>query len=379
MKIGITFEPTETGSEIFSNGIKQNAIFFYELLTNCGYDTYLIIPKDGETKLMKVYGIESDVKYLFYEDILNSNFNIVIQFTFQINLNALLQLKKNGVKLILYKCGNDYIMDLEDVMHLPQKQKLPQYSIFSDDLPVFHQVWCIPQHENTNYYYWKTLYRCDVKVVDPVWSNTILNSFEKESISAGIGEFKYKNRGVGKKVAIFEPNINIVKWFYPALLVCENAYRKISDKLKFVYLTNIHSKNENFNIELLNEIVKSLDLYKDKKISIEARYNSLYFMTDFSDIVVSHQWENPLNYLYLDLAWYGWPVVHNAHLCKDIGYYYEGFNYEEGGRVLEKVIKNHDKNVDKYIERNRTLIDRYLPTNKIVQKNYKKIIEELFK
>jgi hypothetical protein len=56
-------------------------------------------------------------------------------------------------------------------------------------------------------------------------------------------------------------------------------------------------------------------------------------MSNYCDIAVSHQWENPLNYLYFDLAWMDWPIVHNAHLCKDIGYFYNEFNYEEGGNV----------------------------------------------
>ena len=42
----------------------------------------------------------------------------------------------------------------------------------------------------------------------------------------------------------------------------------------------------------------------------------------------------------------GWPIVHNAHLCKDVGYFYDGFNYEEGGNVLSDVIENHDKIVN---------------------------------
>ena len=101
-------------------------------------------------------------------------------------------------------------------------------------------------------------------------------------------------------------------------------------------------------------------------------------MANHADIAVSHQLENPLNYLYLDLAWMGWPVVHNAHLCKDVGYYYEGFNYEEGGNVLLDVINNHDKNADEYLKRNREIIDRYLPINKKLQESYKILIDNLF-
>jgi hypothetical protein len=370
MKIGITFDPSDTPIDIFSNGIKQNAIFFHELLSDCGYDVYFIIIKGKEDRLLKLYGIDENVKYSFYEDILNSNFNLIFQFTTQLSLQILKDLKKSGTKLILYKCGNDYVMDLEDVLHDTERNRFPQY-IYMDE-KIFDEIWSIPQHETTNFHYWKTLYRCDVKIVKPVWSPKIIQVFE----SVNGKDFLYKKR-TGKKIAIFEPNLNVVKWFYPALLVCENAYRLVGDEIKFVYVTNIPDSNKKFDIDLVNEIVKSLDLYKDKKISIEARYNSLIFMSSFADICVSHQWENPLNYLYLDLAWYGWPVVHNAHICKDVGYYYKDFDYKQGGEVLSKVIKKHDSN-DKYLSKNRKLLERYLPSNKSVQQSYKKLIDGLF-
>jgi hypothetical protein len=101
-------------------------------------------------------------------------------------------------------------------------------------------------------------------------------------------------------------------------------------------------------------------------------------MKTHADIAVSHQWENPLNYLYLDLAWMGWPIVHNAYLCKDIGYYYEDFNYEEGGKVLNEVISNHDENFEEYLKKNRELIDRYLPSNEKLQNEYITLFTNLF-
>ena len=80
--------------------------------------------------------------------------------------------------------------------------------------------------------------------------------------------------------------------------------------------------------------------------------------------------------MWYDLAWMGWPIVHNAHLCKDVGYFYDGFNYEEGGNVLSDVIENHDKNSE-YINRNRLAIDKYLPTNEELKNKYFSLISEV--
>jgi hypothetical protein len=99
-------------------------------------------------------------------------------------------------------------------------------------------------------------------------------------------------------------------------------------------------------------------------------------MANHADIVVSHQWGNPLNYLYFDLAWMGWPVIHNAHLCKDVGYFYSDFNLIEGSIILEEVINNHDNNSD-YLKNNRKAIEQFLPSNKESQDIYKNLIINL--
>ena len=128
---------------------------------------------------------------------------------------------------------------------------------------------------------------------------------------------------------------------------------------------------------IFNKLLNNIDLVKDKKCSIESRFNTLEFMTKVADIAVSHQWGNPLNYLYLDLAWLGYPIIHNAELCKDVGYYYNGFNYTEGSEMLDYAIKNHDKDLDKYLLQNRIAIDRYLSTNTVLIHDYENLVFNL--
>jgi uncharacterized protein (DUF608 family) len=123
-----------------------------------------------------------------------------------------------------------------------------------------------------------------------------------------------------------------------------------------------------------NKLMKNLDLVKDHKCSIEARFNTLEIMSKIADIVVSHQWGNPLNYIYFDLAWLGYPIVHNARLCKDVGYYYDDFNYTDGSEILNEVIQTHDENIEAYIVKNRKNIEKYLSDNIILIAKYKALI-----
>lgn len=375
-KIGVTFTVPKEPMDIFSNGIKQNALFFYDLLHNIGYDVVLIVNDTEYDNAITTnfWNVKDKYKYVKVSESLKMQFHLVIQFGFQLTVSHLDFLQASSVKTVFYVCGNSYMIDSENCLY----KKETNYSFQYNDCSYHHfsQIWLIPQMENTCKYYLKTLYRADATVVPFIWSPTIMETYEKELDKS----IAYKNKSQNKGIAIFEPNLSLMKWCFPALLVCENAQRMLKNKdlLSQVSITNVlKTSNESFNIDLFNKMVKSLDLFTSKKISVEARYNSLYFMSKYADIAVSYQMENNLNYLYLDLAWMGWPIVHNANLCKDVGYYYDGFNYEEGGKMLKQAILNHDENLDDYIKQNRATIDRYLPTNKALQEQYKKLIDDL--
>ena len=452
IKIGVSFSVPNDPLSMFCNGHRQNVLYFFEVLYLLGFDTYLIINKPV---IKDIYGFDYE-KYksiLYNSPLINDiKFDIVFQIGLILPAEFLRQCKKKGVKLVSYKFSNDYIFDMEQVLFSSRPTDLPQYSELKGER-IFDQIWGIPQMENTNFHYWRTLYKCPVIIAPFIWSNISIDNICKNSKNCGI----YKPKNKVKSLAIFEPNINVFKFAFPAVLVCENAYESVPDKIKHVYITNtvkykpeIINNNEKvvnitdikadkivyinnckaekmvyvadgkpekvvdltddtdfdnigktiyiidgklkltdecdfekikekskFNQKQFSRMTYALDLYRDKKLSVESRYPTLLFMISHADIAISHQWENPLNYLYLELAWMGWPVVHNAHLCKDIGYYYEGFNYEQGGKVLQDVIETHDNNYEYYLKKNRKILDKYLPSNSLLQEKYQELIDKL--
>jgi len=383
IKIGITLLIFDKVNSFFSNGINQNSLFLCELLLNIGYDVYFIVE---DTKLFTVSEdilseifYDSRFKYKKYSEILYSEFNIIITLSFSYGETFIYNyLKYLNTKHIGYFCGNSYIIETEKILYNQHKSKQSdEFDFTINGLPKYDQIWSIPQMSETNLHFWSILYRCKCIEVPFIWSTNAINLAAKAN---GCNEMDlyYKNRGPEKKIAIFEPNISIMKWCLPSILICENAYRK-NKLIKHLYITNINSSNTvDFNLNQFNKILAPLDLIKDKKCSIETRYNTLYFMRNHSDIAVSHQWGNPLNYLYFDLAWTGWPIVHNAYLCKEVGYFYDNFNLNDGSSVLENILTEHDKNIDNYLVKNREAIDKFLPSNKDLQESYKKLIVNLF-
>ena len=125
--------------------------------------------------------------------------------------------------------------------------------------------------------------------------------------------------------------------------------------------------------------IKTFDLFKDGKITAEARYQTAYVLTQHLDVLVCHQILNPLNYLYLDAAYLGYPVLHNAYMCEDLGYYYEGSNTIEGAKMLSHILENHDKNLDSYNEKNDLVLQRYHTENEDLIEAYDTLIENLWK
>lgn len=377
-KIAISLSFPNDAMSIFSNGIRQNVLFLYDLLAAIGYDVYLLIDNKDISKSEEInfWNKKDKYKYTTISKLIHQDFHIVIQMAREIEMYILEFLKDCGIKTIYYCCGNKYLIEGEQCLFRSKDNDDAYFQYNQSTYFHFTQVWLIPQMVNSCTHYLKTIYRSPVVNAPFVWSPSILEEYEKELGTS----CQYKKRGQNKNIAIFEPNLSLMKWSMPAVLVCENAQRSLVNKvlIQNVYITNISTtSNDTFSNKIFNKLVTSLDLFKTKKLSIESRYNSLFFMSKYSDIAVSHQTENPLNYLYLDLAWMGWPVVHNAHLCSDVGYYYDGFNYEEGGEMLKQVILTHDENAEKYIKKNRAIIDRYLPTNKDLQEQYKQMVNNI--
>lgn len=384
IKIGITLLVFDTVNKFFSNGINQNSLYLCELFLNIGFDTYFVLNDNDLTKInsdiLKRQLYDDRFKYIKYSEILQNNLDVFITLSFSDSDTYIHNyLKYLNTKLIGYFCGNSYIIDTEKILYNQHKDKQGAYDYYINNQPKFDVIWSIPQMSDINLYYWQILYRCPVISVPFVWSS---NAIKLHMIVNNCSEnellYKIKNNKDEKKIAIFEPNISIMKWALPSILISEDCYRK-NHNIKHLYITNIGSnKLIDFNTNEFNKLLSNIDLVKHKKCSIETRYNTLEFMSKVADIAVSHQWGNPLNYLYFDLAWLGYPIIHNAHLCKDVGYFYPDFNYVDGSDILNFAINNHDNNLEKYITNNRSAINRFLTTNLGIMKDYEKHIFSLF-
>lgn len=96
------------------------------------------------------------------------------------------------------------------------------------------------------------------------------------------------------------------------------------------------------------------------------------------DAVVSHQWENPQNYVYYEALYGGYPLIHNSHLIGECGYRYHEFDCEEGGRALLRAFAEHDANLESYRATAKKFLHTLDPENEDNVRIYTRAIEAVY-
>ena len=385
MKIGIIISLQKENESMWINGIKLNALNLSKMLNQIpGNDVYILDASDNVKDLTKVSWDYNKYKIEKFNKMKNE-LDLMFMLGASLPNKVILSLKKENkkIKIIKYQCGNSYVVDMEKCLFGdPETKSKASWDKFHDE------TWIIPQQEYNNIEYYRTIYKQKgdlVKVVPFVWDPEPLDEWDKKLIKAGKPIPKYTpKKSSEKRITVMEPNLNVVKFSAIPLMIAENIFSDLGkDAFKIL---NIGSGRRLIKNKYYQSMLSNLDIFKSNrggkaendKIKFIPRYPVSMLLSEATDIVLSHQWENPLNYAYLDAMYYGYPLVHNAEMIKDAGYYYPDFNISEGANQLEKALNEHDSNLKEYSKKNRSALNRYLSTNKKVVNTYKKLIDNVF-
>jgi hypothetical protein len=251
-------------------------------------------------------------------------------------------------------------------------------------------IWTIPSF-NHSASFAHIVWRSDVHVAPYVWSPFFLHG----TISLLSKRRKYTPR-VNKTIAAFEPNLNVVKSTVIPMVIVEALHRRNTSLFHKAIMTNTVTLVNKSN-EFLR-FAASLDVTAAKKIWFEVssdynskfssafcrcgaaaaseplvvgafhvilphhaqntslppptcfqgRYKFPWFMSEYGDVVLSHQWENGLNFLYIDALYLRYPLVHNSPYFKECGYYYEGSVLDDAVDKLAYALSEHDNHLEEY-------------------------------
>lgn len=376
LKIGITIGLQSNTESIWTNGLKLNILILVKLLkkSHKNYEIHLLNTVDVDFTEKPSYLKDIDIHYI---DNKYQEMDLLIVMGAQVKASILKDFKSLGnKKVISYKCGNNYVLTMEDILFKDSPAGLSQYET------EFDEIWYIPQQHETNQGYYHTLYRSNSFIVPFIWHQEYLLSaivdIEKGYKAGRFAKgYQYNPNKEKKMLGVMEPNLNVVKFCLLPIMIAEESYRTDIGKEK-IHKMMISNSDKLVKHNGFMSLIKSFDMYKDGKLTSEKRYQTAYLVTQYIDILICHQILNPLNYIYLDLAYMGYPVLHNAHMCKDVGYYYEGSSTVDGAKQLNWILEHHDSNLDEYDKRNNKALYRYSADNPELISTYDKLIYNLF-
>lgn len=368
LHVGITIGLRHADETLWNNGIKQNAVFLAEALRHC--PNVASVALVNTTAVPVTDALPWDLRRWPTVALAAAQqtrpFDVVIELGGQISAEETTALQRTGGKLVSYCCGFEYLHAMESVLFARP--------LWGADLFINRQyddIWMVPQVAGISGSYFSTLRRRPARVVPFVWDPVFLEQRAAGLTNGG----RYRPHDGARRLSVMEPNLDVAKFCLYPTLIADLAYRRAPDAIALLQVVNgerMATQSQEF-IALMHH----LDLVRHGKAVFLGTHPTPVFLAEHTDIVVAHQWENPLNYLYLEVCWQGYPLVHNAHLCADLGYHYPQHDLDAGCERLLEAIGTHDANAGPYLERQRALIARYLPTHPAVTQAYTALLDEL--
>ena len=371
--IGITTHVNADGDlGLFSAGIKQNCHYLHQLFKaspNCKR-AWLLIDGCPKPVIPAGYPIQGeDCAYM--ADVIDQ-LDYVVSLGTAIEQNLIDQLHARGAKTISYKGGNGAVMSMESLASNGYHKGVPGEGAEAYyDHKNYDAIWVTPQHWHTARSWYETLYQCPVHMVPQVWSPDILEA----SKAPGWG---YKAGDRPWRISILDPNNTVMKTSHWPMLVFETAYRRNPEAFASCMVCNSSGFVENPSFKSFALALSSAHARNAADtgsiMSFEPRAPTAQHMAAWSDAVITHQWENDLNYLYYDVLYGGYPLIHNSEALKDYGYYYAEFDAEDGARSLLLAKVTHDARLRSYRARNLRLFAKLSPYSKKLQAEHEALL-----
>lgn len=366
--VGITMWVNANGDMgLFENGLRQNVIFLYNLFRAAPNCKRVVLLNHGDGDAPQIPdGIPIRSSDIVRGSALTEKLDYVINLGAAIDANAAQQYRESGAKIICYKGGNGIVISMEAIIAQPPREDAERYF----DRDFYDAIWMTPQHLRTYRSYCETIYRCPVFEIQQIWQPLFLASRNRH-LQAPFG---YQLGRAKKRIGILDPNITVMKTSHLPMLVCDAAFRQQPELFQAIYVTNA--------LQLMNHphfssFAGRLESVKQKIMTVEPRFVTADFLAHHADAVVTHHWENGLNYLYYDVLYGGYPLIHNSEFLADVGYFYDSFNADSGAEALLRAIREHDRNFTRYRENANALLARVEATSPQAIAAHEKLLEAL--
>jgi hypothetical protein len=330
LKVGITvIAGQDAHSALWSSGIAQNTVYLallFQRLPEVEYCALVACPASAAPALhplAEMYGLPTLQLAEATERL-----DVLIELGMRADTEYTGPFRARGGKLVSYVAGNAMAMNFECLA-----SRVP-YGDFVNEVG-FDAVWVTPQHWKMNHAYVSVTRSPNCHVAPHIWHPMCLT---ESAHRLKTNPYWRPPEAKDWRIGVFDPNVNVVKTFHLPLLVCEQAHRRWPELINRVLLFSADHLMGNPHFEQFCAVT---DLGRDKKVFAESRYLVGQMMGSHIDAVVTHQWENDLNYLYWDVLYLGWPLIHNSPAFAEVGYFYPSFDPKTGGQVLCEALAGH--------------------------------------
>ncbi|SUP41015.1 DUF2827 family protein [Veillonella criceti] len=359
INIGISFFWGESYQHIWSNGAGQNMFFLKTCLEQIDFvnEVYFVYWGNTLDSLPDQFKAgDTTLKFYEYTEVLNRT-DVLIEGTLAIEPQLEAAFRQHGTKIITYRMGNDFIMDMEKFVHAQKNGRAFNGTRYDS-------VWITPHLMKTNKPY--------VEIITGVAAHEVPHLWEPFFLEQKIKELKLEEAfgykpvdPVKRRIAVMEPNISVLKNCMTPVLIVEETHRRNKELLEHVYLCGTVDKKD---VHAFFNFIGFTSLVRENIMTVEARFMTPEFLSRYSDIVLSYQWECGLNYLYYETIYGNYPLVHNSeYLAKEnIGYFYREFDAYDGADALMHCIYAYDKEMPFHQERNKKFLHKvsvYNPEN----------------
>lgn len=337
MRIGISVL-THAGQNIWENGLGQNIVFLAQSLRRLPFvrQVLLIDVGDQDTMPEQVDAPALGLRRMSMREA-TDEVDLVIEMGGVLDAAWLALLRARGCKAVYYCAGQPFVSLVENAVF-----DRPGTFLGTGR---WDELWLLSKDRELAPFL-RTTHRCAVHDVPYLWSPLFLRRRIDEVARQGWHYGWTPRAGLepavaGLRVAIFEPNVSVVKTSCIPMLVCDEACRADPASVRMMHVLNTLHRKEHLTLLYL---ANSLDLVQQHKACFHGRHDIVGFMVQHADAVVSHQWTNDQNYSYLDALYGDYPLVHNSPWLHGFGagYYYPGFEAAEGGRQLLLAASEHD-------------------------------------
>jgi hypothetical protein len=352
LRIGITIGLRAPDESLWVNGIKQNALNLACVLLASPLGHRVQLVNTTDIPITDQLPWDLNVFPVVTLEAVKDDLDVLIELGGGISEERSLQLKAAGTRLVSYCCGSEYVVVLESILF---GRPIWPGGVYMNRH--YDEIWVIPQVANNSRSFIQTLRRCPTKVVPFVWDPRWLEGSVANLPRGG----RYQPGRPAKRLAVMEPNMDVVKACIYPILIAETVFRTQPQLIEYLNVCSAkHLAEQSREFQLL---MFQLDIVNAGKASFLGRYDTPSFLSEHTDVVISNQWDNPLNYFYFDVCWLGYPMVHNASMCTDLGYYYPGNDVEAGARQLMQVLEHHDGAAEGYAQRQKQHLLTYTAAN----------------